>query len=69
MAIQNIILSYDDQTFEIRDRSGAYIGTFADPDTFPSDDKSKPDASITIQLLKQGLSADDIIKLKNQDLI
>ncbi len=70
MAIQNIILCYDDITFEIKDRSGAYVGTLANPVAFPSEaDKSKTDADITIQLLKQGLSADDIIKLKNQDLI
>lgn len=64
--MKQIILNYDPSTTEVKTDSGLYIGTVTEPikEYIPN-----VEAEITLALVKLGLTVDDIIRLKNNDLI
>lgn len=52
---------------QLYDADGLYLATYVGiPKSFEPD---RSVADVTISLVKQGLSAEDIVKLKNADLI
>ena len=61
--MNKVILNYDENTGNLYDASGAQIVSWTGLKSF------EPDNNLTLELIKQGVSVDEIIKLKNQDLI
>ena len=64
--IKQIILNYDDATTNVTTDTGFCIGLMPEPikEYIPN-----VAAETTLALVKQGLTVDDIIKLKNSELI
>jgi hypothetical protein len=60
-----VILDYDEVTNEIRDASGVLVTCFAGLKGFESEQPKAP----VLELIKQGVSPDEIIKLRNNDLL
>lgn len=60
-----ILLEYDQTTGQLFDAKSMYVGTYAGATGFEQEKQS----SITLDLIKQGVTPDEIIKLKNNDLI
>jgi len=58
-----ILVEYDEKTGVLLDANGMTIGTFINAKSFPQ----KNVIAVT-ELIKLGVSPDDIIKMKNQDL-
>ena len=64
--IKQIILNYDPTTNTVNTESGLFVGTLDEPikEYIPN-----VAAETTLALVKQGLTVDDIVKLKNSELI
>ena len=62
--IKQVILNYDQQTGAISDSNGVFIGNLSGPV-----EEYIPVAATTLALVKQGVSVEEIVKLKNNDLI
>ena len=64
--MKQVIVNYDEATSSLSDLNGLYISPI--PAGFKTVD---PDVTgdLTLQLVKQGVTVDEIIKLKNADLI
>lgn len=59
-----VVVTLDTLNNAIMDNQGQFIGTLCgDADTLPTI------AETTLQLVKQGVSVEDIVKLKNSELI
>ena len=66
--MKKIVVDYDEITSSIIDKNGITIGycNCADVVEFKGDDKK---SNIALELVKQGVTVDEIIKLKNADLL
>ena len=64
--MKKIILNLDESTLSVTDNTGAFVGTLANIDVA---DTVNIAGELTLQLVKQGVSVDEIVKLKNADLI
>lgn len=62
--MKKIILNLDENTKTVTDNSGCHIGTMTGEIV-----EVKNIAEITLQLVKQGVTVDEIIKLQNADLL
>ena len=64
--MKKIVLNFDEGSTQVTDNNGGYIGVLtSQPDEFIESN----DGDLTLQLVKQGVTVDEIIKLKNADLI
>ena len=63
--MQKIILSYDQATNSVIDDTGALVGCLPSLNPIPA----KNVAETTLELIKNGVTVDEIIKLKNSELI
>ena len=64
--MKKIVLNFDESSRGVSDSNGIFVGTLAgEPDEFIESN----DGDLTLQLVKQGVTVDEIIKLKNADLI
>lgn len=64
--MKKIILNLDESTLEVKDNKGASIGFMTNTGAF---DTVNTAGDLTLQLVKQGVAVDEIVKLKNADLI
>ncbi len=64
--MSKVILNLDESTLNITDNTGAFVGTLISIDVA---DTVNAAGELTLQLVKQGVSVDEIVKLKNADLI
>ena len=62
--MQKIILKYDQSTSIVTDDTGAPVGTLTSQPVL-----ANTQADITLALIKQGVTVDELIKLKNADLL
>jgi len=62
------IIEYDETTGQFYDSNNAPIVAWAGAKLQPYEE-TKSAGNITLELVKQGMSADDIVKLKKLDLI
>lgn len=60
-----ILLDYNETTGNVHDKAGNYIGSFMGVVPF----EQEKDHSATVELMKLGCSADDLIKLKANGLL
>ena len=65
--MKSIIVQYDEPTGNVNLPDGTYIGVLA-PGT-PIVEATSAGGELTLQLVKQGVTVDEIIKLKNAELI
>lgn len=65
MGKMKIILNYDTTSGNIEDDNGAYVGSAAGMEFEPLTEQK----NATLELIKNGVTPDEIIKLKNNDLI
>lgn len=63
--MSKIILEYNEQTGQMIDAKGLFVGIQMNITGFEPDEKLPP----VLELIKQGVSAAEIIKLKNADLL
>ncbi len=63
--MSKVILNLDESTLNITDNTGAFVGTLISIDAA---DTVNTAGELTLQLVKQGLAVDEIVKLKNADL-
>ena len=61
--MKKVKLYLDNIDNSIKDKNGTYIGVA------PADIEIDNDSELTLELVKQGLTVDEIIKLKNAGLI
>lgn len=64
--MSKVILNLDESTLNVTDNTGALVGTLMSIDVA---DAANTAGELTLQLVKQGLAVDEIVKLKNADLI
>ena len=64
--MSKVILNLDESTLNVTDNTGALVGTLMSIDVA---DAANTVGELTLQLVKQGLAVDEIVKLKNADLI
>jgi len=64
--MKKVILTLDESTLSVSDNTGAFVGTLSSMDAA---DTANTTAELTFQLVKQGVTVDEIIKLKNAELI
>ncbi|MCP5005790.1 MAG: hypothetical protein GY941_17915 [Planctomycetes bacterium] len=64
--MSKVILNLDESTLNVTDNTGAFVGTLISIDAA---DTVNTAGELTLQLVKQGLAVDEIVKLKNADLI
>ena len=64
--MKKVILNLDESTLNLTDDNGNFIGTLSSIDLV---DAAKISGELTLQLVKQGVAVDEIVKLKNADLI
>ena len=62
--MQKIILNYDQSTGNVTDDTGAHLGVLASQPVL-----ANTQSDITLALVKHGVTVDEIIKLKNADLL
>ena len=67
---EKVVFEFDKDTETIRDSNGmTFVFYGAKPFEEQLDLIKKTSSAVTLQLIKQGLTADEVIKLKNQELI
>ena len=64
--MKKVILNLDESTLNLSDNTGAFVGTLTSIDVV---DTVNTAGELTLQLVKQGVTVDEIVKLKNADLI
>jgi len=64
--MKRVILTLDESTLNVSDNTGAFVGTLASESCV---DEALRGGMLTLQLVKQGVTVDEIIKLKNAELI
>jgi|GEM_PF-6043463 len=64
--MSKVILNLDESTLNVSDNTGAFVGNLSSIDVV---DTANTAGELTLQLVKQGLAVDEIVKLKNADLI
>ena len=64
--MSKVILNLDESTLNVSDNTGAFVGSLSSIDVA---DTANAVGELTLQLVKQGLAVDEIVKLKNADLI
>jgi len=64
--MKKVILNLDELTLNVTDNTGAFVGTLI---SIGVADTVNTAGELTLQLVKQGVSVDEIVKLKNADLI
>jgi len=64
--MSKVILNLDESTLTVSDNTGAFVGSLSSIDVA---DTANAVGELTLQLVKQGLAVDEIVKLKNADLI
>ena len=62
--MQKIILNYDQSTGNVTDDTGAHVGVLTSQPVL-----ANTQSDTTLALVKQGVTVDEIIKLKNADLL
>ena len=64
--MKKIVLNFEETTSAVTDNSGMFMATLTEP---PVEFEESTSGDLTLQLVKQGVTVDEIIKLKNADLI
>jgi len=64
--MKRVILTLDESTLGLSDNTGAFVGTLTSELCV---DEALEGGMLTLQLVKQGVTVDEIIKLKNAELI
>lgn len=64
--MKKVIFEYDSESGEVKDSNGVVSYVTPNMKPFTIEDSK---AAVTLQLVKQGISPDEIIKLRNNDLI
>lgn len=64
--MKKVILNLDELTLNLTDNTGTFVGTLSSIDVV---DAANTAGEFTLQLVKQGVAVDEIVKLKNSDLI
>jgi hypothetical protein len=64
--MSKVILNLDESNLNLSDNTGAFVGTLSSINVV---DAASTAGELTLQLVKQGVSVDEIVKLKNADLI
>lgn len=64
--MKKVILNLDELTLNLTDNTGTFVGTLSSIDVV---DAANTAGELTLQLVKQGVAVDEIVKLKNSDLI
>lgn len=63
--MKQVTLNYDEMTQNLYDATGAAFYV----QTHPVSVENQDDAKLTLELIKQGVTPDEIIKLKNNGLV
>ena len=63
------IIQYDETTGMIYDEKSFYLATYLGADLNPYHPEINEGSSDVLELVKQGLTADDFVKLKNMEII
>jgi hypothetical protein len=64
--MSKVILNLDESTLNVTDNTGAFVGTLSSINAVGT---ASTAGELTLQLVKQGVAVDEIVKLKNADLI
>lgn len=63
--MKKVVLNYDEETQNLSDAKGMTFYAHSHPESLEQQDDKK----LTLELIKQGVTPDEIIKLKNNGLV